>query len=149
MLTKLHALLRLRTSPAIFFSAAGIIAVFVAATLLFTDAMDTFFSEGSAWVIENLGWFYILGVATFLGFLIYLAVGRFGQVRLGADDERPEHANLSRFAMLFAAGIGTILMFRAVAEPVNPFANEHPEQPEFVVEHHETTGTLPAVRPED
>lgn len=57
MLTKLHDLLRLRTSPAIFFSAAGIIATFVAATLLFTDPMDTFFSEGSAWVIENLGWF--------------------------------------------------------------------------------------------
>lgn len=123
MLTKLHDLLRLRTSPAIFFSAAGIIATFVAATLLFTDPMDTFFSEGSAWVIENLGWFYILGVTTFLGFLLYLAVSRFGQVRLGADDERPEHTNLSWFAMLFAAGIGTILMFWAVAEPVNHFAN--------------------------
>ena len=123
MLTKLHDLLRLRTSPAIFFSAAAIIATFVAATLLFTDPMDTFFSEGSAWVIENLGWFYILGVTTFLGFLLYLAVSRFGQVRLGADDERPEHTNLSWFAMLFAAGIGTILMFWAVAEPVNHFAN--------------------------
>jgi len=57
MLTRLHDLLRLRTSPAIFFSAAGLIIAFVAATLLFTDPMDTFFSEGSAWVIENLGWF--------------------------------------------------------------------------------------------
>ena len=36
-------------------------------------------------------------------FLIYLMVSRFGQVRLGADDERPQHTNLSWFSMLFAA----------------------------------------------
>jgi choline/glycine/proline betaine transport protein len=123
MLNRLHDALRLRTSPAIFFGSALIIAIFVVMTLVFTDFMDAFFADGSAWVIDRLGWFYILGVTVFLLFLIYLAAGRFGQVRLGADDERPEHSNLSWFSMLFAAGIGTILMFWAVAEPVNHFAN--------------------------
>ncbi|MGQ1797552.1 BCCT family transporter [Kocuria oceani] len=123
MLNSLHDALRLRTSPAIFFGSALIIIAFVVLTLVFTDAMDAFFAQGSAWVMDQLGWFYILGVTVFLLFLIYLMISRFGQVRLGADDERPQHTNLSWFSMLFAAGIGTILMFWAVAEPVNHFAN--------------------------
>ncbi|MFI7482743.1 BCCT family transporter [Kocuria sp. M1R5S2] len=123
MLNRLHDALRLRTSPAIFFGSALIIVGFVVMTLVFTDFMDAFFSEGSTWVIDQLGWFYIMGVTVFLVFLLYLMVSRFGQVRLGSDDERPRHTNLSWFSMLFAAGIGTILMFWAVAEPVNHFAN--------------------------
>jgi choline/carnitine/betaine transport len=123
MLTRLHDLLRLRTSPAIFFGAAVVVAGFVTVTLLLPDTMGAVFADGSAWVMDTLGWFYVLGVTVFLLFLIYLAAGRFGRVRLGADDERPEHTSLSWFAMLFAAGIGTILMFWAVAEPVNHYAN--------------------------
>ncbi|WP_325049535.1 BCCT family transporter [Kocuria soli] len=96
--------------------------VFVLTALVFTDAADAFFSHGSAWIMANLGWFYILGVSVFLIFLVYVALSRFGVLRLGADDERPEHSNLAWFAMLFAAGIGTILMFWAVAEPVSHFA---------------------------
>ncbi|WP_289017674.1 BCCT family transporter [uncultured Ornithinimicrobium sp.] len=123
MLTRLHDALRLRTSPVVFFGSAGLIVLFVLATLLLTEQMDALFAGGSAWLITNLGWFYVLGVTVFLLFLLYLAMSRFGQVRLGADDESPGHSNLSWFAMLFAAGIGTILMFWAVAEPVNHFAN--------------------------
>ncbi|MFF0943568.1 BCCT family transporter [Kocuria sp. CPCC 205300] len=123
MLNRLHDALRLRTSPTIFFGSALVIIAFVVLTLVFTESMDAFFAEGSTWVIDQLGWFYIMGVTVFLLFLVYLMVSRFGQVRLGADDERPEHTNLSWFSMLFAAGIGTILMFWAVAEPVNHFAN--------------------------
>ncbi|MCJ8505356.1 BCCT family transporter [Kocuria flava] len=123
MLDRLHDALRLRTSPTIFFGSAAVILVFVVLTLVFTDTMDAVFAQGSAWVIEQLGWFYILGVTVFLLFLVYLMISRFGQVRLGADDERPQHSNMSWFAMLFAAGIGTILMFWAVAEPVNHYAN--------------------------
>ena len=46
-----------------------------------------------------------------------------GHVRLGGDDERPEYSTLTWFGMLFAAGIGTILMFWGVAEPISHFAN--------------------------
>src|SRR5690625_7605867 len=71
--------------------------------------------------MTNLGWFYVLGVTTFLLFLLYLAGSRFGRVRLG--DSRPEHSGITWFTMLFAAGIGSILMFWGVAEPINHYAN--------------------------
>lgn len=135
MLNRLHDALRLRTNPVIFFAAVLIVALFVIGTLAFTDAMNSFFAAGSGWIMENFGWFYILGVSVFLLFLIYIAISRFGGLRLGTQESRPEHSNVAWFAMLFAAGIGTILMFWAVAEPVShfaqpPFADVEPESHE-------------------
>lgn len=123
MLEKAHDLLRLRTSPVIFFVSAGIIVGFVVLTLLMPTGVGDFFGTASEWIFTNLGWFYVLGITVFLIFLILVAVGRFGKMRLGQDDEKPEHSNIAWFGMLFAAGIGTILLFWAVAEPANHFAN--------------------------
>lgn len=66
MLNGLHDSLRLRTSPTIFFGDALVIAAFVVLTLVFTELMDAVFADGSTWVIEQLGWFYILRVTVFL-----------------------------------------------------------------------------------
>jgi len=120
-LDRLHDALGLRTSPRIFFGAAFIAVLFVVGTILFTDQVDAAFAGASGWIMTNLGWFYIFGVTLFLLFLVYLAVGRFGRVRLG--DIKPEHSGPTWFAMLFAAGIGSILMFWGVAEPINHYAN--------------------------
>ena len=123
MLSKLHDALRLRTSPVIFFGSAGIIIMFVVLTLAFTDPLDSAVSTASDWLLTNMGWFYILGVTAFLVFLIFIALGRFGRVRLGKDGERPQYSDVAWFGMLFAAGIGTILMFWGVAEPISHFGN--------------------------
>ncbi|MGC5163992.1 BCCT family transporter [Rhodococcus sp. DT1] len=123
MLTKAHDALRLRTSPGVFFTSALISLVFVVLTVAFTTTVDNVFSTASGWIMTNLGWFYILGVTTFLIFLVIIALTHYGRVRLGGDDERPEHSTLAWFSMLFAAGIGTILMFWSVAEPISHFAN--------------------------
>ena len=123
MLTKLHDALRLRTSPVIFFGSAAIIIAFVVATIAFTEPMGKATDTASQWLMTNLGWFYILGVTVFLAFLLFIAAGRFGRVKLGPDDEPPEHSGGAWFAMLFAAGIGSILMFWGVAEPVSHFGD--------------------------
>ncbi|TCP56457.1 choline/carnitine/betaine transport [Tamaricihabitans halophyticus] len=123
MLEKLHDKLGLRTNPVIFFVSAGLTALFVTVTIAFTGPMDSLFGSMSDWILDKLGWFYILGVTTFLIFLIWIAVSRYGNVRLGGENERPEFSTPVWFAMLFAAGIGTILMFWGVAEPVSHFAN--------------------------
>ena len=121
MLNRMHDLLRLRTTPALFFAAAGVILLFVVATILFTEPLSAATGAASQWLMVNLGWFYILGVTLFLLFLIYMAASRFGRVKLGPDDEAPEHSNVTWLALRFAAGIGSILLFWGVAEPVSHF----------------------------
>ena len=68
------------------------------------------------WIANGLGWFYITLATAILVFVIYLAI-RHSRVRLGADTDRPEFSTFSWACMLFAAGIGTDVMFFAVAEP--------------------------------
>lgn len=114
--------LGLRTNPAIFFWSAGLMIVFLVLLLLFPDPIGEAFGTSREWVVTNLGWFFILGVTTWLAFLIWVALSKYGTIRLGGDDAKPEYGNLSWFAMLFAGGIGTVLMFWGVAEPISHFA---------------------------
>jgi choline/glycine/proline betaine transport protein len=123
VLNRLQRLLGLQTIPGVFFTSAGIAVLFVALAIPFDEAVSGFFGGLTAWVARNLGWFYIATVSFLLVFLLGLAFSRFGSIRLGADDSRPDYSNLTWFTMLFAAGIGTILMFWGVAEPVSHFAN--------------------------
>ena len=123
MLERLQRRLGLQIIPGVFFTSAGIAALFVALAVPFDDVVADSFEQLTGWVARNLGWFYILSVSALLIFLLALAFSRYGNIRLGADDSRPDYSNLTWFTMLFAAGIGTILMFWGVAEPISHFAN--------------------------
>ncbi|MFU8863837.1 MAG: BCCT family transporter [Rhodobacterales bacterium] len=115
--------LGLRVDPTIFFTSAGLSLIFVLLLVIAPDRIGGVFAQGRAWIVTNLGWFFILGVNVWLGFLIYAAVSRHGHIRLGPRDSRPEYTNLSWFTMLFAGGIGTVLMFWGVAEPISHYQN--------------------------
>ena len=142
MLEKLSRMLGLKTDPIIFFVSAVLTITFVVCAIAFTDTVDAVFGTSSNWILTNLGWFYILGVTSFLIFLIWIATSRFGKARLGPPDSKPEYSDLTWFCMLFAAGIGSILMFWGVAEPISHFA-EPPQQnadPESVEAAQEAMG---------
>ncbi|WP_226627623.1 BCCT family transporter [Alloyangia pacifica] len=114
--------LGLRTDPTIFFISAAFTIVFVLALVIFPEAIGDAFAAGRSWIVTNLGWFFVLGVNVWLGFLIWAAMSRHGHIRLGRKGERPVYSNLSWFTMLFAGGIGTVLMFWGVAEPISHFS---------------------------
>ena len=113
--------LGLRVDPTIFFASAGLSLIFVVLLVAAPGPIGAAFADGRAWIVTNLGWFFILGVNVWLGFLIYAAMSRHGHIRLGPRNSRPEYSNLSWFTMLFAGGIGTVLMFWGVAEPISHY----------------------------
>ncbi|MES0837141.1 MULTISPECIES: BCCT family transporter [Nocardiopsis] len=123
MSKKLAHVLGLDTNPTIFFTSAALTVVFVVCAIVFTDTVDTVFGAASQWILTHLGWLYILGVTSFLAFLVWIACSRYGGVRLGPPGSAPEYGNLAWFCMLFAAGIGSILMFWGVAEPISHYAD--------------------------
>ena len=123
MLDSLARRLGLKTDPVIFFVAAGLMVVFLLLLVIFPTSIGEMFTAGRTWVVTKLGWFFILGVTVWVLFLVYLAISKYGNVRLGGDRERPRYSNVSWFTMLFAGGIGTILMYWGVAEPINHFAS--------------------------
>ncbi|ETX27978.1 BCCT family transporter [Roseivivax isoporae] len=113
--------LGLKTDPVIFFSAAAFMIVFALALIIAPGPIGDAFAAARSWIVTNLGWFFILGVNVWLGFLIWVSASRYGHIRLGGRNARPDYTNLSWFTMLFAGGIGTILMFWGVAEPISHF----------------------------
>ncbi len=70
------------------------------------------------WVSKTFGWYYLLAATLYIVFVVCIACSRFGSVKLGPEQSKPEFSLLSWAAMLFAAGIGIDLMFFSVAEPV-------------------------------
>jgi len=77
----------------------------------------------NAGLTKYLGWGYMFSMNIFVLFAIIVAVSRFGSVRLGPKDSRPEYNNVSWFAMLFSAGMGVGLVFYGAAEPLFHFGS--------------------------
>ncbi|MGR3496381.1 BCCT family transporter [Citreimonas sp.] len=121
-LDRLANRLGLKTDPVIFFSAAAFMVVFALALIIAPDPIGNAFGAGREWIVSNLGWFFIAGVNIWLGFLLWIAASRYGHIRLGGRDSKPDYSSVSWFTMLFAGGIGTVLMFWGVAEPMSHFA---------------------------
>ncbi|MFQ3545129.1 BCCT family transporter [Halobacillus rhizosphaerae] len=69
----------------------------------------------------DFGWFYLLSVFGFVIFLIALALSKYGKIRLGPPDSRPEYPFFTWIGMLFSAGFGAGLVFWGVAEPMSHF----------------------------
>ena len=71
----------------------------------------------------NFGWLYLIAMFFFVIFVIAMAISKYGKIRLGDDDSRPEYKTVSWFAMLFGAGMGVGLVFWGISEPVSHFIN--------------------------
>ncbi|KGR91750.1 glycine/betaine ABC transporter permease [Ureibacillus massiliensis 4400831 = CIP 108448 = CCUG 49529] len=66
-------------------------------------------------------WFYLLTVFIIILFLLFLAISKFGSIRLGGNEARPEFSFITWISMLFSAGLGVGLVFWGVAEPMSHF----------------------------
>lgn len=72
---------------------------------------------------DKFGWFYLLSVVIIIIFLIWLAASKYGSIRLGGEDERPDYPFFTWLGMLLSAGLGVGLVFWGVAEPMSHFFN--------------------------
>ncbi|UAL30045.1 BCCT family transporter [Nocardioides rotundus] len=70
------------------------------------------------WITTNFNWLFVLTSAGFVLFSFYLAISRYGNIKLGPDDAEPEFSTFSWVSMMFATGMGIGLMFWGVAEPL-------------------------------
>ena len=102
----------------VFIASALIIAVVTAGAFIAPSAVQSAFDTAVAWAGKWFGSFYILLIPAALIFVLLIAMSRYGRVRLGPDNSTPDFSTFSWAAMLFAAGIGTGIMFFAIAEPV-------------------------------
>ncbi|MGR7814352.1 BCCT family transporter [Lacinutrix undariae] len=93
-------------------------------SIVYPEMADYILNIIKNFIFVNLNWVYIWAVTFFVIFLIYLLFSKYGKIRLGNNDSRPEHSFFSWMSMLFAAGMGIGLMYFGVAEPMQHYASE-------------------------
>lgn len=74
-------------------------------------------------ITENFAWLYLIVMLLFVLFVLGIACTKYGNLRLGPDDSKPEYNTFSWFAMLFCAGMGVGLVFWGISEPVSHYIN--------------------------
>jgi choline/glycine/proline betaine transport protein len=107
----------------VFSIAMAVIIAFVLFGALFQRTARNLFDAMHAFITQYFGWYYTLAVTAFLVFAIWLMCSRYGRIRLGPANEKPEFGFFAWFAMLFSAGMGIGLIFWSIAEPISYFQN--------------------------
>ncbi|WP_224553850.1 choline transporter [Pectobacterium versatile] len=110
-----------RLNPVVFYTSAGLILTFSLMTMLFNKEANDWITHALNWVSATFGWYYLLAATLYIVFVIFIASSRFGSIKLGPEQSKPEFSLMSWAAMLFAAGIGIDLMFFSVAEPITQY----------------------------
>lgn len=109
--------------PQVSFVSGGMILLFIALTLWYHRYASEAFHQIQDQISSAGGWFFILVVNVYLGSMIYLAFSRYGAIRIGGPDARPDYSSFSWYSMLMAAGTGIGLIFWSVAEPIKHFGS--------------------------
>jgi len=115
---------RLRGKPgAVFWTSVGLIGAFTAWASLSPTSLSSVMTAAMDWVAQSVGWSYLVVTLGCIALLVYIALSRFGRIRLGADDARPEFSTWSWLAMILSAVMGIGLISYGVAEPISHFAS--------------------------
>jgi len=109
--------------PTVFWVSAGLIIFFAVMGLSFVELTKTTFENLQTFIADKAGWLFILLVDIFLVFVIYLIFSRYGNLRIGGPDAKPEFSYRGWFSMLFSAGMGIGLLFYSVAEPMMHYSS--------------------------
>jgi choline/carnitine/betaine transport len=111
----------------IVFGVTAVIAVaFLVWGFLSTSTLDSVSQTALNGTMTNMGWLFVLTSSAFVVFVIWLALGKYGNIPLGRDGDEPEFRTVSWIAMMFSAGMGIGLMFYGVSEPISHFATPPP-----------------------
>lgn len=89
--------------------------------IIFPEGFGNMANSLMTMISDKFGWLYLMGVAVFLLFCIWIMLSKYGQIILGHDDDKPEYSTAKWFAMLFSSGMGIGLIFWGIAEPVTHY----------------------------
>lgn len=119
---------RFGIAPWVFIPAAAIVVVVSSFAMAFPNDAESFFKAIQKTVVNAFNWYYVLITALFVIFVVFVGYSRFGDIKLGKDEDEPEFSVGAWFSLLFAAGMGIGLVFYGVAEPLSHYATPRPGQ---------------------
>lgn len=100
----------------LFYISVLVTAVATLSIIFFPDQANAVLDSLHAFVLGPLGWYYLLSVFVLAGILAYLALGKYGKVRLGGADAEKEFSDLSWYGMIVSCGTGSSLLYFGTIE---------------------------------
>jgi choline-glycine betaine transporter len=85
------------------------------------------FDDWMKWVTHCFTWLYVLTQDVWIVFAIYLWASKYGNIKLGREEDEPEFTYFAWFAMLFTCGVATGLFYFAVTEPLYYYLTVSPK----------------------
>ena len=102
-------------APAILMAIAACVGIFAPKTL------EVAANSALNFTIEKFGWVYVIGSKFLLILAIIICFTKFGNVRLGGPDAKPEFSTMTWFSITLTSVIAIGIVFYGVAEPMTNF----------------------------
>jgi len=109
---------QVRFNPIVATISVLLIAAFVTYCIVDTEKASENFKYAKSTVAKNFTWLYIGGFDLWAVVLVVIYFSKYGNLKLGKDDDEVEYPDGSWFCMLFACGVGVGLFFYGVGEPI-------------------------------
>ncbi|QUG74601.1 BCCT family transporter [Erwinia sp. E602] len=110
-----------RLNLPVFTGSAAVITLLSLPIVLYPAASQRWLAQAQQGMADVFGWYYMLLMVVCMLFVFWLALSRFGGLKLGQEHDVPEFSYLSWVAMLFSAGIGIALVYYGAYEPLDHF----------------------------
>ena len=129
-----------KTGNIVFYVSLLLVVAMALWSIAFNDSFTVVSNAAFTFLTTDFGWLYMAAMIVFLIFAVYIAFGKFGKIRLGSDDSKPEYSNMTWFGLLFGCGMGVGLVFWGVAEPLTHYLYPEgvkgatPEAADFAIE---------------
>lgn len=110
-----------RLNRPVFFSSALFIIVFSVVTNIYPEQATRWLGDLQDKLAASFGWYYMLVVAVYLIFIVWLALSSYGKIKLGPDDSTPDFSYGAWAGMLFSSGIGISLLYFGASEALTHY----------------------------
>ncbi|SDP51158.1 glycine betaine transporter [Desulforhopalus singaporensis] len=102
----------------ILYPVIGLLAIILTSILVDSKGTQKIFDSINQWLIFNFSSGFLIGVTAVLFFALWVGMSKYGDMRLGKDDDRPEFSFIAWVAMMFSAGFGLSTLTWCAAEPL-------------------------------
>ena len=112
--------------PLVFWVSATLTILFILWSIIFPENMELVINAVFGWTTGSWGWLYLVTVFVLVIGCFALMLTKFGSMKLGRPDDKPEFSNFAWFSMLFGSAIAAGIVFWGPAEPAYHFMSPPP-----------------------
>lgn len=105
----------------IFLPAAIPLVTLIVLGFIFKNDLGAYVGKVLQSILENFGWFYTMGSTFLLAVTLWACFSKYGKIRLGGEDAKPEMGFYTWFAIALTSGIAIGICFFGVAEPMTHY----------------------------